>query len=84
MDLPKDMIENCLANKSTILLQVGRDHVNIIVVLINVGEHIITFKCIPIMYPVLSNLFIQLLILLFKVQNKMAQFIMKPLPIAIY
>lgn len=69
MDLPEDVIENCLPSKCIILLQVGEllINVNIIIVLINVGEHIVAFKPIPIFYLLLSNLFIQSLILLFKV-----------------
>ncbi len=68
MDLPEDVIENCLPNKCIILLEVGEllININIIIVLVDV-EHIVAFKCIPIPYLLLSNLFIQPLILLFKV-----------------
>ncbi len=85
MDLPKDVIENCLPSKCTILLEVGDLllNVDIIIVLINV-EHIVVFKCILIPYVLLPNLFFQLLILLFKVQNKMVEFIVKPPPTTIY
>ncbi len=85
MDLPGDVIKSCLPSKCIILLEVGEllINANIIIMLINV-EHIVAFRCIPIPYLLLSNLFIQLLILLFKVWNKMVKFTVKPPPITIY
>ncbi len=85
MDLPEDVIKNYLPNKCTILLEVGEllININIIIVLIDV-EHIVASRCIPIPYLLLSNLFNQPFILLFKVWNKMVKFIVKPPITAIY